>query len=107
MAQHMTVPVVENNDFDERFRLTENNLPLDLTGRTVEAYVRESRVVEDVDSLALTVGSGLTLVDIPGGIVDVSMTWAQVQFMRHLRIDVISAGKRKTHVIAYLNHEDT
>lgn len=107
MAQYMTVPVIENNDFEERFRLTEADLPLDLNGRTVEAYVRENRTVEDVDSLILTVGAGLTLTEPTEGIVDVSMTWAQVQPMRHLRIDVVSSGKRKTHIIAYLNHEDT
>lgn len=98
---------VENNEptvtFTLRERLADNTRrPADLTGATVELYVKDSPNVDDADALVIyttTPGDGITVVGQPlDGVVEVQFTLVATESgQRWYHLDVVRNGKRLTY----------
>lgn len=61
----------QNNDVTFTLNLTYNNAPFNPTGYTLTLYLKASETALDSSATTFTVGSGLTIVSAPLGIV----TW--------------------------------
>lgn len=105
MAQKLAITLNENNDENVNCSITTNQpsagTVLDLTGMTVEAYLKSSKSTLDTDASVWkgstatsgvsinSAAAGTIIVSIPATAIDTSKGW--------WRVDVISAsGKRKT-----------
>lgn len=108
MANSVSWPALnENNDENVKVTLTTNQptpgIALDLTGQTVEAYLKPSASTADGDAsvwLGSSAGGSpaITITDAVQGQVEIAIPAAAVTTTKGwLRVDVISAGgKRKT-----------
>lgn len=114
MANSVNISLNENNDEDVQVTI-QTNVPtvgtvLNLTGMTVEAYLKQSAATSDTDASTwkgTTTGSGVVLTDSTNGICTVSVPAASVTTAMHWwRVDVISGGKRKTAVYGSVTVQD-
>lgn len=106
MASSVAITLNENNDENVNFAIT-TNVPtvgtvLNLSGLTVEVYLKPSATTVDTDGAVWkgsTATGEVTITDAPNGLCTVSIPAATVQdTKRWYRCDVISSGKRKTAV---------
>lgn len=104
MAQNVPIMLNENNAEDIQVSVT-TNIPsvgttLDLTGLTVEAYLKTAATTADTDSSTWkgsTASGEITVTNAPGGDLTVSVPGAAVSLTKAWwRVDVLSSGKRKT-----------
>lgn len=115
MAQQQAITLNENNDENVNCSLTTNQptagTVLDLTGMTVEAYLKPLKTTSDTDPSVwkgstatsgvsiVSAAAGTIIVSIPASAIDTSKAW--------WRVDVISAaGKRKTALYGVVTVND-
>lgn len=104
MANNVGITLNENNDEDIDIVVTTNQPAdgtiVDLTGLTLEAFLKTSAQVGDADPTTWkgsTVTSEITLTDPTNGKASISIpSTAVITTMHWWRVDVISGGKRKT-----------
>ncbi|MEU0797173.1 hypothetical protein ABZ342_44525 [Amycolatopsis sp. NPDC005961] len=106
MAQKVDITLNENNDENVNCALTTNNptagTTLDLTGMTLEAFLKPSKSSLDTDGAVWkgtsSPAAGVTVTNAVGGLVTVSFPASAIDTTKTWwRIDVISSGgKRKT-----------
>jgi hypothetical protein len=114
VANNIALTLNENNDEDVIVTIKTNvpvdNTVLNLTGTTVEAFLKQSASISDTDASTWkgsSAGSGVALTDPTNGICTVSIPAASVLTSMHWwRVDVISAGKRKTAVFGAVSVQD-
>ena len=106
MATSQAINLNENNDENVNVAIT-TNVPsvgtiLNLTGLTVEAYLKQSATTADSDGTTWkgsTVSGEVTITDAVNGLVSVAIPASVVQDTKKwYRVDVLSSGKRKTAV---------
>lgn len=106
MATQQAITLNENNDENVIVTITTNQpsvgTALDLTGKSIEAYLKAGAATPDTDGStwkgSTTLGTvvvndaagGVAELLIPAASITTSMTW--------WRVDVIASGKRKTAV---------
>lgn len=103
MATNQAISLNENNDENVNVVAT-TNVPtagtvLDLTGKTVEAFLKPSKATADADGAVWkgTIGSGVTVTDAAAGHLTVNIPAASVTTTQTWwRVDVLSGGLRKT-----------
>jgi hypothetical protein len=104
VAQELALTLNENNDEEILAVLTTNqpadDTPLDLTGMTLEAYLKVSAATSDVDGSTWkgTSGGGdITVTDAANGEVSVMVPAASITTaMKWWRLDILDGGLRKT-----------
>lgn len=114
MATSQAISLNENNDEVVNVVITTNSPTdgtiLDLTGKTVEAYLKMSAATADGDGatwMGSTATTGVTITDGPAGKASVAIPAASVTTaMKWWRVDVLSAGKRKTAVYGVVTVTD-
>ena len=106
MATSQTISLNENNDENVKVVVT-TNVPtdgtvLDISAKTVEAYLKPSKGTADTDPAVWkgsTATTGVTITDGPNGHCTVSVPAASVTTtMTWWRVDVLSSGLRKTAI---------
>lgn len=114
VATSQNITLNENNDEDVSVSIT-TNIPaqgttLNITGMTVEAYLKLSAATADTDASTWkgsTATSGVVMTDAFNGLVTVSIPASSVLLsMKWWRVDVISGGKRKTAVYGTVSVND-
>lgn len=114
MANNVSLTLNENNDEDILVSVTTNQpavgTKLDLTGVTVEAYLKKSASTSDTDPTTWkgTSASEITITDAVNGALTVSIPAASITTAMHWwRVDVIdSDSKRKTAVFGTVTVTD-
>lgn len=104
MATNQAISLNENNDENVNVIATTNvptaGTALDLTGKTVEAYLKPSKATADGDGAVWkgsTATTGVTVTDAPNGHLTVNIPAASVTTTQTWwRVDVLSGGLRKT-----------
>lgn len=91
--------VIENNDLTVRFHLKADGVAADLTGATVELYVKDSAAIADSEASKYTVANlGLEIAAPTTGVVEVHFKGGDlVKKKRVYHLDVIKTGKRLTY----------
>ncbi|MFC3454001.1 hypothetical protein [Amycolatopsis speibonae] len=106
MATNQPITLNENNDENVKVTITTNvptdGTTLDLTGKTVEAYLKPTKASADNDAAAWkgsTATTGVTITDAANGKATVSIPAANITTTQGWwRVDVLSSGLRKTAV---------
>ena len=106
MATSQPITLNNNNDEDIDATITTNvpvpGTTLNITGFTIEAYFKTTAATSDTDPSTWkgsTATSGVTITDGPNGKISIAIPAASVvTSVGWYRVDVISAGKRKTAV---------
>lgn len=106
MATSQAISLNENNDENVKVTITTNvptdGTALDLTGKTVEAYLKPSKATADSDPAVWkgsTATSGVTVTDAANGKATVSIPAASITTTQAWwRVDVLSGGLRKTAI---------
>lgn len=72
---------------------------VNLTGKTVELYLKTGPTVADTDATVrkYTVGDGITVTDATAGTISVAMTWTDLEGKSCYHLDVLTSGRRLTH----------
>jgi hypothetical protein len=103
VAVKVDLTLNESNDEDIEVTLTTNKpapgTALDLTGKTLEAYLKPSAATADADGSVWkgTSAAEITITDAVGGKATIAAPGSAVQTTKKWwRIDVLNAGKRKT-----------
>jgi hypothetical protein len=95
--------IVEGNDRDVSFLLSDEtdgvDVPKDLTGKTVEVFLKDRPSELDGTPEYSTATSGV-VINAPStaGKITVSFAAAQMTGPKHYHIDVVAGGKRTTYV---------
>lgn len=106
MATNQAITLNENNDENVKVTIT-TNVPtdgtiLDITGKTIEAYLKPSKATADTDGAVWkgsSATSGVTITDAENGKATVSIPAASVlTTMGWWRVDVLSGVLRKTAI---------
>jgi len=106
MATNQAISLNEKNDENVKVTIT-TNVPtdgtiLDITGKTIEAFLKPSKATDDADGAVWkgsTATTGVTITDAPNGKCTVSIPAASVlTTMGWWRVDVLSGGLRKTAI---------
>jgi hypothetical protein len=106
VATQQAITLNENNDENVIVTITTNQpiagTALNITGKTIEAYLKVSAATSDTDGSTWkgsTALSTVTINDGPGGTAEVLIPAASITTsMGWWRVDVITSGKRKTAV---------
>lgn len=106
MATKQDISLNENNDENIKVTATTNvptdGTTLDLTGKTVEAFLKPSKSTSDGDSSVWkgsTATTGVTVTDAVNGKLTVSIPAANITTTQGWwRVDVLSGGLRKTAI---------
>lgn len=114
MANQMDLTLNENNDENVKVTITTNDptdgTAVDLTGKTVEAFVKPSKSTADADGSVWkgsTATSGVTVTDAAAGKATISIpASALTTTQTWWRCDVVSGGLRKTAVYGVLTVTD-
>lgn len=104
MATNAALSLNENNDEVIRVTITTNQpsagTPLDLTGMTLEVYVKPSAATADTGAgvwKGTSTGGDITITDAANGKVAIAVPAADVTTSQGWwRLDVLNAGLRKT-----------
>jgi hypothetical protein len=102
MGERRDLKLIEGNPETVREIVTDDDtgLPLDLTGKTINFYIKPSADTVDTDPSVTklsTATSGITVTDAAGGICTVAVP-AQAAGTLWRRLDVVTAGQPKTAV---------
>lgn len=104
MAQKRDVTLNENNDEEILAVLTTNqpvaDTALDLTGKTLEAFLKVNASTSDTDPgtwKGTSTGGQVTVTSAPGGAISIAVPASAITTsMGWWRVDVLSGGLRKT-----------
>lgn len=102
MGERRDLKLIEGNPETVRETVTDDDtgLPLNLTGKTINFYVKPSADTADTDPAVTklsTATSGVTVTDAANGVCAVAVP-AQVAGTLWRRLDVVTAGQPKTAV---------
>jgi len=104
LATTIPLTVDQANDVTVTLAVYESDgvTPQDLTGMTVELVIKRGRRLSDVNATVLTVGAGLTVVSLPGGLLTAffphsTVTAAAGTFW--YRLDVLDGSGGRTTAI--------
>lgn len=112
MATYLELDLNQNNDQDIELTLDQGGTALDLgTASAIELFLKPHRTTADTDLAVtkLTVGSGISITNAPGGVCVASLSAGALAAagLRWWRLDAVISGKRKTAMFGVVRVADT
>lgn len=106
MPSRVNLVLYQVNTEEFTVAVTLDGSAYDLTGATVEVYIKPTAATSDTDLSVskLTIGGGITVLDVPGGRVRVTVPSGVLTDpgLHWYRVDVVAALARRTAVLGTL-----